>query len=175
MPLFQFSFSLIIVLKVYRCKGEDFLIVPIQRFKENIWENSDYADWKMFTMQPWKICNSFDINHQAHIRGGWKIWILCHMCSYQKNNMIFGFLKTMWIWQDLPKSSKRQSWLRNRTILCKFVISQIKIWVKTQHNFFTENLEFAREIQQIWTLLDFGEIKDKFYWFLISFQKVWCQ
>ena len=49
----------------------------------------------MCTMPPWKICNSFDITHQAHIRGGWKIWILCHMCSYQKNNMIFGFLKTM--------------------------------------------------------------------------------
>ena len=65
-------------------KGEDFLIVPIQRFKENIWENSDYADWKMCTMGPWKICNSFDITHQAHMRGGWKIWILCHMCSYKK-------------------------------------------------------------------------------------------
>ena len=78
-----------------KSKGEDFLIVPIQRFKENIWENSDYADWKMCTMRPWKICNSFDITHQAHIRGGWKIWILCHMCSYQKSIMIFGFLKTI--------------------------------------------------------------------------------
>ena len=50
-------------------KSEDFLMVPIQRFKENIWENSDYADWKMCTMRPWKICNSFDITHQEHIRG----------------------------------------------------------------------------------------------------------
>ena len=81
-------------------KGEDFLIVPIQRFKESIWENSDYADWKMCTMRPWKICNSFDITHQAHIRGGWKIWILCHLCSNQNNFMIFGFLKAMWICQD---------------------------------------------------------------------------
>ena len=46
-------------------------------------------------MRPRQICNSFDITHQAHIRGGWKIWILCHMCSYQKNIMIFAFLKTI--------------------------------------------------------------------------------
>ena len=103
------------------------------------------------------------------------MWISCHMCSYKKYIVIFGFLKTMWIWQDWPKSSKCQSWLRNRTILYKFVISNIKNWVKTQHTFLTENAEFIRDVQHIWTFLEFGEIKDKFYWFLISFQKVWCQ
>ena len=49
----------------------------------------------MCAMLPWKICNSFDITHQAHIRGCWKIRISCHMCAYQKNIMIFGFLESM--------------------------------------------------------------------------------
>ena len=49
----------------------------------------------MCAMLPWKICKQFDITHQAHIKGSWKIWISCHMCAYQKNIMIFGFLKSM--------------------------------------------------------------------------------
>ena len=89
-PLMKIKF-----LRQHFQKGETFFIETIQRFKENIWGNSDYADRNMCAMLSWKICNSFDITHQAHIRGGWKIWISCHMCAYQENIMIFGFLKSM--------------------------------------------------------------------------------
>ena len=47
-------------------------------------ENSDYADWKMSTVEQWKFRAGLDITHQAHIPDCWKIWISCHMSAYKK-------------------------------------------------------------------------------------------
>ena len=67
----------------------NFFIVAIQRFKQSIWKNSNYEDRKMCNIPPLKIYNSFDITHQAHTRGDWKIRILCHMCSNKKQDYDF--------------------------------------------------------------------------------------
>ena len=55
----------------------------------------------MRTMQPWKTCNSFDITHQAQIRGGWKNWIL-----WQKPIQQFWILQNNVDLKGLPKIEK---------------------------------------------------------------------
>ena len=45
---------------------------------------------------------------------------------------------------------------------------------KDTASLFTGNPEFVREIQHIWRMLQFGQIKNEFHWLFICFRKVSC-
>ena len=110
MKVFCLSFKvaeILMIWKIYICvpygvhvlnscfnwKGQNSFIVTIQRFVENIWKNSVYADQNMCIVS-WRIIYAhFDITHQAHFTTNSLIWISCHMCAYQEYNMIFGFFE----------------------------------------------------------------------------------
>ena len=64
-------------------KGQNSFVGTIQRFVENMYKNSVYADKNMCTLS-WRIIYAhFDITNQAHFTASWKIWI-CAICVHIK-------------------------------------------------------------------------------------------
>ena len=57
-----------------------------------------------------------------------------------------------------------------RTSLWKFDIFNVKLWVKTQHNFFSVIFNFVRVFPHISRMLEFSEINKKSWWADYSFR-----
>ena len=90
----------------------------------------------MCVIRWWKICAHFHIAHQEHFSARWKIWILCHMCAYQNNNMIFQIFEVMQISQTHNCTPcKPHVGIKLQSSLSPFQ-PHAKLWGKLQHDEF---------------------------------------